>query len=183
MHCLWCMNECINAWKKEMEWKCYYKVVVPVVVGLGQALLPNQDNVVVHGTPLYWPLFYLHIYNPNMNRIMHDPIMKFIPFTWPVLKNHHYSSQSQWGYNSPESYCQPPYQHPTSYTPSPEQPLEESIDWEKRMEALDELWAKNSNFRRLKIPSKFSTHKFLLYFSRRTCRLRKEYGLHDSMPK
>ena len=31
--------------------------------------------------------------------------------------------------------------HPTniqSYTP-PEQPLEESIDWEKRMEALDKL--------------------------------------------
>ena len=43
------------------------------------------------------------------------------------------------GYNSPESYCQPPYQHPASYTPSPEQPLKESIDWEKRMEALDEL--------------------------------------------
>jgi len=52
--------------------------------------------------------------------------------------NHHYSSQSQWGFNSPESYCQPPYQHPASYTP-PEQPLEESIDWEKRMEVLDEL--------------------------------------------
>ena len=43
------------------------------------------------------------------------------------------------GYNSPESYCQLPYQHPASYTPSPEQPLEESIDLEKRMEALDEL--------------------------------------------
>ena len=42
--------------------------------------------------------------------------------------NHHYSSKSQWGYNSLESYCQPSYQHPTSYTPSPEQPLEESID-------------------------------------------------------
>ena len=53
--------------------------------------------------------------------------------------NHHYSSQSQWGYNSSESYCQPPYQHPASYTPSPEQPLGESIDWEKRMEALEEL--------------------------------------------
>ena len=53
--------------------------------------------------------------------------------------NHYYSSQSQWGYNSPESYCQLPYQHPASYTPSLEQPLEESIDWEKRMEALYEL--------------------------------------------
>ena len=39
----------------------------------------------------------------------------------------------------PESYCQLPYQHPALYTPSPEQPLEDSIDWEKRMEALDEL--------------------------------------------
>ena len=38
-----------------------------------------------------------------------------------------------------ESYCQLPYQHPASYTPSPKQPLEKSIDWEKRMEALDEL--------------------------------------------
>ena len=53
--------------------------------------------------------------------------------------NHHYSSHSQWGYNSPESYCQPPYQHPASYTPSPEQPLEESIDRKKRMEALEGL--------------------------------------------
>ena len=43
------------------------------------------------------------------------------------------------GYNSPESYCQLPYQHPASYTPSPEHPLEEPIDWEKRMEALEEL--------------------------------------------
>ena len=43
------------------------------------------------------------------------------------------------GYNSPELYCQPPYQYIASYTPSPEKSLEESIDWEKRMEALDEL--------------------------------------------
>ena len=26
---------------------------------------------------------------PNMNRIMKDPIMKIIPFIWPVLENHH----------------------------------------------------------------------------------------------
>ena len=42
--------------------------------------------------------------------------------------NYHHSSPSQWGYNSPEYYGQPPYQHPASYTPSPEQPLEEPID-------------------------------------------------------
>ena len=43
------------------------------------------------------------------------------------------------GIQLPQSYCQLPYQHPGSYTPSPEQLLEESIDWEKRTEALDEL--------------------------------------------
>ena len=53
--------------------------------------------------------------------------------------NHHYCSQSQWGYNSPESYYQPHCQHPASYTLSPRQPLEELIDWEKRMEALEEF--------------------------------------------
>ena len=37
----------------------------------------------------------------------------------------------------------------------------------------------NSNFRRLIIPSKFSNHRSLFYFSRRTCRLRKEYGVRD----
>jgi len=39
--------------KEGREGKCYLKVVVPVVVGLGQVLLPNQDNVVVYGTHLY----------------------------------------------------------------------------------------------------------------------------------
>ena len=43
------------------------------------------------------------------------------------------------GINFPKSYGQPPYQHPTSCTPSLEQPLEEPIDWEKRMEVLEEL--------------------------------------------
>jgi len=39
--------------KEEREEKYYLKVVVPVVVGLGQALLPNQENVMVHETHLY----------------------------------------------------------------------------------------------------------------------------------
>ena len=43
------------------------------------------------------------------------------------------------GYNSSVSDCQAPFQHPVSYNPSPEQPLEESIDWGKKIEALDEL--------------------------------------------
>jgi len=42
--------------------------------------------------------------------------------------NHHHSLQSQWRYNSLEYYGQPPNQHPASYTPFPEQPLEELID-------------------------------------------------------
>ena len=32
---------------------------------MGQALLPNKDNVVAHGTHLYSPLFYLHAYHPQ----------------------------------------------------------------------------------------------------------------------
>ena len=43
------------------------------------------------------------------------------------------------GIQPPESYCQPPYKHPASYTPFAEQSLEESIDWKKKMEALEEL--------------------------------------------
>ena len=70
-----------------------------------------------------------------LSESLHAPVPNY-EHDW---NNHHYSSQSQWGYNSPESYCQPPYQHPASYTPSPDQPVEKSIDWEKRMEALDEL--------------------------------------------
>jgi len=36
-----------------------------------------------------------------MNKIMKDPIMKIIPFAWPVLKNHHevimvYTYVQQW---------------------------------------------------------------------------------------
>jgi len=31
------------------------------------------------------------------------------------------------------------YQHPASYTPFPEQPIEEPIDWEKRIKALEKL--------------------------------------------
>jgi len=38
--------------KKKGKEKYYLKVAVLVVVRLGQALLPNQDNVVVHRTRL-----------------------------------------------------------------------------------------------------------------------------------
>ena len=39
----------------------------------------------------------------------------------------------------PKSYYQPANQHPVSYTPSSEQLIEEPIDWEKRMEVLEEI--------------------------------------------
>ena len=94
--------------------------------------------------------------------------------------NHHYSSQNQWGYNSPELYCQLPYQHLASYNPSPER----RIKWlGKEDGSLRRAWATYSNFRRLIIPSKFSNHSSLLYFLRRTCWLRKEYGIYDSISK
>ena len=85
-------------------------------------------------------LAYHNINQPSMpnwsypNQYM--PQSQYYEQDW---NNHHYSSQSQWRYNSPKSYCQPPYQLSASYTPYPEQPLEESIDWEKRMEVLEEL--------------------------------------------
>ena len=80
MHYPQCMNECIDAWKKkEREGKYYLKVVVSVVVGLGQALLPSQGNVVAHGTS-FIDLFSIYIFTvPNMNRIMKDPIMNLFP--------------------------------------------------------------------------------------------------------
>ena len=63
--------------KEEMEEKYY----LMVVVWLGQALLPNQDNVVVT-EPTFIDHFSSYIFTvPNMNRIIKDPIMKLIPFT------------------------------------------------------------------------------------------------------
>ena len=69
--------------------------------------------------------------------------------------NHHHSSQSQCRDNSLESYHQPPYQHPASYTPNPEQPLEEPIDWEKRMEVLEKLERRIQNLEDSKFHQSF----------------------------
>ena len=53
------------------------------------------------------------------------------------------------------------------------------INWlGKEDESLRRALATNSNFRRLKIPLKFSNHRPLLYFSRRIYRLRKVSGIH-----
>ena len=43
------------------------------MVRLGQALLPNQENVVVHETHLYWPVFYVHNYNPQYEQDYESP--------------------------------------------------------------------------------------------------------------
>jgi len=43
---------------------------------------------------------------------------------------------SQWGYNSPESYGQPPYKHSASYAPFQDQLIEEKSELEKSIEAL-----------------------------------------------
>jgi len=50
--------------------------------------------------------------------------------------NQHHSSQSQWGYNSPESYGQKFYQHPPSYTSLQNQFIEEKSDLEKIYQAF-----------------------------------------------
>ena len=55
--------------EKEGNEKCYLKVVVSVVVGLGQALLPNLNIMDYQGT--HDDLFYIYsVIIPNMIRIM-----------------------------------------------------------------------------------------------------------------
>jgi len=50
--------------------------------------------------------------------------------------NHLHSSSSQWRYTSPESYCDPHFQHSASYTPCQEQSIEEKSKLTKSLEAL-----------------------------------------------
>ena len=52
--------------------------------------------------------------------------------------NYHYSSQSQWGYNSPELYCQLSFQHSVLNFPSHDQPIEEKFEAMKSIEAMIE---------------------------------------------
>ena len=52
--------------------------------------------------------------------------------------NHHYSSQSQWGYNSPKSHCQPSFQHSAYNFSSHDQPIEEKSKAMKSIEAMNE---------------------------------------------
>ena len=47
-----------------------------------------------------------------------------------------HSSPSQWGYYSPESYYQQPYQQTVSYNPYQDQPIEEKSSLEKTFEAF-----------------------------------------------
>jgi len=108
----------------------------------------NNNFSNFNGNPCYILISFSDITNPTYHNFnqpsesdwsypnQYIPQSQYYEQEW---NNYHYSSQSQLGYNSPESYCQPPYQHPASYTPSPKQLLEELIDWEKRMDALEEL--------------------------------------------
>ena len=74
--------------KKKGKAKYDLKVVVPVVAGLGQALLPNL-NLVDHQEITFYDLFLMHIVNiPQMNKIMHDPNIETILVVWPILKYH-----------------------------------------------------------------------------------------------
>ena len=43
----------------------------------------------------------------------HMPQPQFYETNW---NNHYHSSPSEWGSNTPESYCQPPFQPFSSYT-------------------------------------------------------------------
>ena len=53
--------------------------------------------------------------------------------------------------------------------------LSRRINWLRKEDGnLIKSWVTNSNSKRLKIPSKFSSHRSLLYFSRRTWQLRKK---------
>jgi len=52
--------------KEERKEKCYLKVVVPMVVGLDQVLLPNLSNMDFQRTHRWWPLFYLQFYHPRL---------------------------------------------------------------------------------------------------------------------
>ena len=52
--------------------------------------------------------------------------------------NYHHSSPSQWGYNSPESYCQPPFQHSALNFPRHDQPIEEKSEVTKSIEVMIE---------------------------------------------
>ena len=55
--------------------------------------------------------------------------------------NHHYSSQSQWEYNAPEPYCQPPFQPFSSYTTPPMfQSLNDPFDGlEEKVDRLQDI--------------------------------------------
>ena len=66
---------------------------------------------------------------PNQNM----PQSQYYEQEWD---NHHHSSSSQWGYNSPESYYQQPYQQTASYNPYQDQPIEEKSSLEKTFEAF-----------------------------------------------
>jgi len=108
----------------------------------------NNNFSNFNGNPCSTPTSFSDVTNPayhNFNNLVYKIGLIWIN-TCPSLNTKNKTGiiittlhRVNGGYNSPESYCQPSYQHLASYTPSPEQPLEESIDGKKRMEALDEF--------------------------------------------
>ena len=71
--------------KEEREEKCYLKVVVLVVVWAKHCYQILILWIIKKFT--LDDLFPIYIFIiPNMNRIMHDPIMKIISFIWPILE-------------------------------------------------------------------------------------------------
>jgi len=65
----------------------------------------------------------------------HTPQPKHYEQDW---NNHQHSSSSQWGYNSPKSYGQPPNQHSALYATFLEQSIEDKSKLKKSLEALNE---------------------------------------------
>jgi len=88
--------------------------------------------------PCYTPTSYSDITNPAYHNFdqpsvpdwsypnHYMPQSQYYEQDW---NNHHYSSQSQWGFNTPEPYGQPPVQPLSSYTSFPTSPrFQSSID-------------------------------------------------------
>ena len=77
----------------------------PAMYNMNQSYIPNWD----------YPTQYM-------------PQSQYYEQDW---NNHYHSSQSQWGYNSPESYGQPPYQKSDSYTRYQDQPMKKNLNYKR----------------------------------------------------
>ena len=108
----------------------------------------NKKNSNFNMNPYFTPISFD---SDNSNLTMYNMNQPYMP-SWdyptqydpsPIynqdFQNNFYSSQSQWGFNSPESIFQPPYPQFSfpgfgSYTPFPVPQTEEKSDLERSME-------------------------------------------------